>query len=81
MKKLITGAIVAAALAIPVTPALAIHHGTHLGDFVPFCAHSSNAIGGNGVASNHANTGNSNTPGGGLSHNHANPNCRGLRNL
>jgi hypothetical protein len=79
MRKLITGAIVAAALAVPATPAFAIHHGTHLGDFVPECAQSDNALGGNGVAGDHANTGNSNTPDGGLSHNDASPNCLGLR--
>ena len=44
MKKLITGAIVAAALAVlPATPAFAIHHGTL--PFVPECATSANSLG------------------------------------
>jgi len=43
MKKLITGAIVAAALAVPATPAFAIHHGSL--EFVPECATSENVLG------------------------------------
>jgi hypothetical protein len=77
MKKLITGVIVAAALAVMATPAFAIHHGSHLGRFVPFCAQSSNALG--EPASGIANTGNSNGPNGALQHNNASPNCKGLR--
>jgi hypothetical protein len=76
MRKLIAGAIVAAALTVPATPALAIHHGSHLGTFVPRCAHSSNALG--EPASGIANTGNSNGATGGISHNPASPNCRGV---
>jgi hypothetical protein len=43
MKKLVAGAIVAAALTVPATPALAIHHGTL--PFVPECAQSENSLG------------------------------------
>jgi hypothetical protein len=80
MRKLITGVIVAAALAVLATPAFAIHHGTNLGNFVPICAQgngSSNAIGGNAHADANANKGRSNSFG--LTHNHASPRCRGLR--
>jgi hypothetical protein len=76
MRKLITGVIVAFALAVMATPAFAIHHGSHLGTFVPFCAQSSNAIGGNAHADANANKGRSNSFG--LTHNHASPRCRGL---
>lgn len=43
MRKLITGAIVAAALAVPATPAFAIHDGTGIPAAV--CANSDSAIG------------------------------------
>jgi hypothetical protein len=78
MKKLITGAIVAAALAVPATPAFAIHHGV-LG-FVPECAHSTHALGGlpGSPASIHANRGVSNSFG--LPHNPASPRCHGVPN-
>ena len=64
MKKLILGLIVATAIAVLATPALAIHHGTNLGTFVPICAQSngsSNSIGGNDAADEHANKGRSNS--------------------
>jgi hypothetical protein len=76
MRKLFLGLIVAAAMAVLATPAFAIHHSSHLGTFVPFCAQSSNAIGGNDAADAHANKGRSNSFG--LTHNHASPRCRGL---
>ena len=61
MKKLITGVIVAAALAVPATPAFAIHDGVM--PFVGDCTHpnpgNSQAIG--SPATGKANTGHVNT--------------------
>jgi hypothetical protein len=80
MKKLILGLIVATAMAVLATPAFAIHHGTNLGNFVPICAQSngsSNSIGGNEAADEHANRAANSR---GLTHNDASPNCHGLVN-
>jgi len=74
MKKLITGAIVAAALAVPATPAFAIHDGTGM----PGAACSnpdSEAVG--HPATGKANTAFSNTVL--AQHNFAEPNCRWAR--
>lgn len=70
MKKLITGAIVAAALAVPATPAFAIHDGTGMPGAV--CSNpGSQAVG--HPATGHAQTAFSNTV---LNtHNNASPNC------
>ena len=80
MKKLITGAIVAAALAVSATPAFAIHHGKL--PFVVACAHSDNALGVPaapvlvGTPAGAPNPGNSAS---GLEHNTAAPKCPALR--
>jgi hypothetical protein len=69
-KKLITGAIVAAALAVPATPAFAIHDGTGMPGAV--CSNPDSQAVGHGTANNpdqQPNLGVSNTPQGMLGHN------------
>ena len=77
MKKLITGVIVAAALAVPATPAFAIHH-----QFIPHviaCATSGNALGvpafNNGLPPNALGVSNDVLPGAAGAHAQAASNC------
>jgi hypothetical protein len=76
MRKLIVGLIVAAAMAVPATPAFAIHHGV-LG-FVPECAQSDQALGGPPGSPASVHTQGSAHANPVLSeHNHADPPCNG----
>ena len=83
MKKLITGAIVAAALAVlvPATPAFAIHHGTL--PFVPECATSPNSLGvpafNNGLPPNALGVSNEVLPGAAGTHAQGGANCANNR--
>ncbi len=81
-KKLITGAIiVAATLAVPATPAFAIHHGTL--PFVPECATSANSLGvpafNNGLPPNALGVSNTVLPGAAGAHAQGGDNCANNR--
>jgi hypothetical protein len=67
MKKLITGAIVAAALAVPATPAFAIHDGTGMPGAV--CSNPDSRAVGNNPNPGSPNLGVSNTDAGMAGHN------------
>jgi hypothetical protein len=67
MRKLITGAIVAAALAVPATPAFAIHDGTGMPGAV--CSNPDSRAVGNNPNPGTPNLGVSNTPAGMAGHN------------